>query len=210
MYVCACLVKRFIRKGIPHHLRYKVWTLSAERMVQQHNRRQPAEKRVHISVEEGRGALRSWAGKVDPDTLEQIRLDVPRTFPEHEGFADGSEMLQTLERILCAFTVLHPDMGYTQGLNFVSSILYLTTRDEVQTLFLLRCIVFVYVPGMLLLMFLEWVLCAWRVCMYGGDAKLPAIVLHFTGYFSENMLVKRDVNLLATILSFVPVYRERE
>ena len=58
----------------------------------------------------------------------QINLDVERTFPSHpdfrlpeKGAAGGNgRRLEPLRRVLMALAHAHPDVGYTQGMNFIA------------------------------------------------------------------------------------------
>merc|ERR1719454_1942109 len=53
----------------------------------------------------------------------QIELDIGRTFPQLPAFDASRE--QQLGRVLRAYAVLHPDVGYCQGMNFVAGLLVL-------------------------------------------------------------------------------------
>jgi hypothetical protein len=69
------------------------------------------------------------------DSLAQIKLDVPRTFPQTACFSlrgggggggggDGQHsLLEALTRVLSAAVARHPRSGYTQGMNFVAATL---------------------------------------------------------------------------------------
>ncbi|EGD79125.1 hypothetical protein PTSG_09852 [Salpingoeca rosetta] len=138
--------KRFISKGVPHHLRPNVWRLSASRFAQKYNR-----KHEDVPILNGSALLQQarsnpHALTIDEDTLMQIKMDMPRTFPEHAEFKEGAHIYEELGHVLRVFAHLHPHIGYCQAMNFLAGVLLLTTRDAEATLSLLQCIVLVYMP----------------------------------------------------------------
>ena len=69
-----------------------------------------------------------------------IGLDIPRTFP-------GSNLnYEILSKILHALAVIHPEIGYCQGMNFIAAICLAVMRDEEQSFFLLLKIIEDYLP----------------------------------------------------------------
>jgi hypothetical protein len=62
-------------------------------------------------------------------TSEQIRKDVPRTFPGHAQL-DSPAQRAALERVLRAFAAANPRVGYCQGMNFVCGVLLLLMEEE--------------------------------------------------------------------------------
>jgi hypothetical protein len=58
-----------------------------------------------------------------------IKWDLPRTFPTLKFFHDGGSIHADLERILCAYTLYRPDVGYVQGMSFVAAMLLLYLDD---------------------------------------------------------------------------------
>jgi hypothetical protein len=95
------------------------------------------------------------AGNVTKECLDSIKKDLHRTFPENIHFAcdlqcdsDTSTMnpkLQKLQRILCAFSIYSPQIGYCQSLNFLTGFLLLF-EDEEQVFWMLVTIVHDYFP----------------------------------------------------------------
>ena len=77
---------------------------------------------------------------VDKSFLTTIHKDVPRTFPNHKSLKRDQ-----LERVLAAFTASHPDLGYTQSINFIAAILLIMIGEE-PTFFLLSAIIEDYLP----------------------------------------------------------------
>eukprot|EP00826_Nyctotherus_ovalis_P037854 TRINITY_DN3492_c0_g1_i13.p1 TRINITY_DN3492_c0_g1~~TRINITY_DN3492_c0_g1_i13.p1 ORF type:complete len:300 (+),score=57.08 TRINITY_DN3492_c0_g1_i13:239-1138(+) len=65
------------------------------------------------------------------DCEHDIAKDITRTFiPSHE-FSRDSNNCAKLQRVLHAFAVRHPEIGYIQGLNFVAGNLVLQFPEEV-------------------------------------------------------------------------------
>jgi hypothetical protein len=95
------------------------------------------------------------AGNVTKECLDSIKKDLHRTFPENIHFvcdlqcdSDTSTMnpkLQKLQRILCAFSLYSPQIGYCQSLNFLTGFLLLF-EDEEQVFWMLVTIVHDYFP----------------------------------------------------------------
>lgn len=61
--------------------------------------------------------------------LVDIEKDVVRTFPNHPYFAN-QEGKTTLKRLLCAYSVRNPDIGYCQSMNFLAGLLLLVMDEE--------------------------------------------------------------------------------
>jgi hypothetical protein len=122
-------VKRFIRKGIPSHLRGKCWLFysGAEAAMKNHPERY--------------GKLLAVSGDIKyAASRELIERDLHRTFPENIKFkvamvdgvavADQSPLLQSLRRVLTAFAVRNPSIGYCQSLNFIAGMFLLFVQEE--------------------------------------------------------------------------------
>eukprot|EP00053_Salpingoeca_punica_P003409 m.43007 g.43007 ORF g.43007 m.43007 type:complete len:339 (-) comp12166_c0_seq1:235-1251(-) len=125
-------LKRFCRKGIPNDRRAEVWMeISGANAKMRIN--QGLYKRL---LEEGRK-------KYHATDMEQIELDLPRTFPDNLYFTGkdtGATQIGILRNILCAFAALRPDIGYTQGMGFVAGICILVMKKEETAFFLFATI----------------------------------------------------------------------
>jgi len=60
-----------------------------------------------------------------------IEKDLDRTFPRHHRFYSRPENPKRLAKVLRAFAVKKPEIGYIQGLNFIAGHLLLQFTDEV-------------------------------------------------------------------------------
>ncbi|CAH8493092.1 unnamed protein product [Heterobilharzia americana] len=106
--------EEILSEGIPDHIRSTVW--------------------MHLS-----GALERMEANPDvyctavvqrppPSIMNVILADVPRTFPENVHFQDTNgpnNKLVSLERVLSAFAVHCPNIGYCQGMNYIAAVLLL-------------------------------------------------------------------------------------
>ena len=120
-------LKRYVRKGIPSSHRREVW--------------------LEVS---GAAALRREEPDLYPTMLglkiantvveDQINTDLPRTFPNNIYFDSSSSCSYQgpLYNILRAFANNNPNIGYCQGLNYIAGLLYLTTKDEDSSFWLLK------------------------------------------------------------------------
>lgn len=122
-------LKRFVRKGVPSNHRRGVWmeVSGANRM----RREEPDLYTTMVAME--------IKNRVVDD---QIKTDLPRTFPNNTNFDPTSPTsYQTqLYNILKAFANNNPTIGYCQGINYVAGLLYLVTRDEDSSFWLLKVI----------------------------------------------------------------------
>uniref|UniRef100_A0A673BKT3 Rab-GAP TBC domain-containing protein n=1 Tax=Sphaeramia orbicularis TaxID=375764 RepID=A0A673BKT3_9TELE len=66
------------------------------------------------------------AGSSDRESsLELIKLDISRTFPQLCIFQQGGPYHDVLHSILGAYTCYRPDVGYVQGMSFIAAVLIL-------------------------------------------------------------------------------------
>ncbi|CAL3972036.1 unnamed protein product [Diplocarpon coronariae] len=147
-------VKRFIRKGIPPDWRGDAWFWYAGG---------PA----LVAKNYGKYTdlvKRAAAGDVNETDQEIIERDLNRTFPDNIRFKpDPSDlspgevresqqvepetpMLQALRRVLQAFAIYNPRIGYCQSLNFIAGLLLLFMEEE-KAFWMLNIITGVYLPG---------------------------------------------------------------
>ncbi|CAJ0606376.1 unnamed protein product [Cylicocyclus nassatus] len=100
-------LQRFVYKGIPAPFRKDIWMRNIA------PRGQPVEATVPAS------------------TVEAIKLDLPRTFPNNH-FLQTERNRKALGRVLYCLAQHVPSVGYCQGLNFVAAVILLVVRDESQ------------------------------------------------------------------------------
>ncbi|KAH8168779.1 rab-GTPase-TBC domain-containing protein [Sarocladium implicatum] len=154
--------KRFIRKGIPPEWRGAAWFYYAGG---------PAILRAHGGLYEK--LLRKTCKLVDQEAIER---DLHRTFPDNIKFkpsegqsgdsstdseADSFDsatpspgqvegeppIISSLRRVLRAFSIYNPRIGYCQSLNFLAGLLLLFVETEEQCFWLLNVITHIYLPG---------------------------------------------------------------
>ncbi|KAF3067108.1 GTPase-activating protein gyp3 [Daldinia childiae] len=149
--------KRFVRKGIPPDWRGAAWFYYAGG---------PAVVAKHAGLYDG--LLKQKAKNVD---VEAIERDLHRTFPDNIKFRSGpvsvpdssqqalaketediipvaeKPMIVSLRRVLHAFAIYNPKIGYCQSLNFLAGLLLLFVESEEHAFWLLNIIARVYLPG---------------------------------------------------------------
>ncbi|KAI1382972.1 RabGAP/TBC [Hypoxylon trugodes] len=150
--------KRFVRKGIPPDWRGAAWFYYAGG---------PAVLAKHAGLYDG--LLKQKAKDVD---VEAIERDLHRTFPDNVKFrssqmpsasnansrrtsketggahtAEEKPMITSLRRVLHAFAIYNPRIGYCQSLNFLAGLLLLFVESEEQAFWLLNIITRIYLPG---------------------------------------------------------------
>ena len=107
-------------KGIPAANRPHMWMVwsGAEQLFQQH------EPGYYDDL-----ARRAEDPSLRSASTVQIRKDLERTFPTHPIFQSPMAH-QELYRILCAFSLRNPKVGYCQSMNFIVGFLQLILREE--------------------------------------------------------------------------------
>ena len=122
-------LKRYVRKGVPSIHRKGVWMeVSGANKIR---REEPDLYRTMVTME-----IRN---KVVDD---QIKTDLPRTFPNNVNFdlTSPTSYQAQLYNILKAFANNNPKIGYCQGINYIAGLIYLVTKDEDSSFWLLKVI----------------------------------------------------------------------
>ncbi|KAL9552461.1 hypothetical protein MBANPS3_003760 [Mucor bainieri] len=128
-------IKRYIRKGIPPELRGQAWlhySGAKEKM--------DANKGVYYDIVQQAEAMGS-----QNENLDIIERDLHRTFPENNRFRPESHcqnnsstpeekmnipIIKSLRRVLLAFSIYTPSIGYCQSLNYIAGMLLLFMDEE--------------------------------------------------------------------------------
>lgn len=160
-------IKRYVRKGIPPEFRGAAWFWYAGGPGKL--AKEPG--LYHDMLEMVR------EGQLSDSDKEHIERDLNRTFPDNirfkpdpstmmdaqtgagGGYEDGKKsnrhsmepetpILQALRRVLQAFAVHNPHIGYCQSLNFIAGLLLLfLDEDEEKAFILLNIVTSVHLPG---------------------------------------------------------------
>ncbi|KAI7884094.1 TBC-domain-containing protein [Lichtheimia hyalospora FSU 10163] len=124
--------KRYIRKGIPSELRGQAWFYYSGG---------ESKQQAHPNVYQQLVAKAENMGE-NNESLDVIERDLHRTFPDNirfkskgNGSPDGSHdddvpAIQSLRRVLLAFSVYSPTIGYCQSLNYIAGMLLLFMDEE--------------------------------------------------------------------------------
>ena len=103
-------------RGIPDSVRGAVWKLLAGISV---------EKRdytlYHKLLEK-----REW----EKEMLDQIKKDITRTMPDHVDFQENGPGQTKLLNVLLTYSVYKPEVGYCQGMGFITAMLLLYMPEE--------------------------------------------------------------------------------
>ncbi|NXC13162.1 TBC14 protein, partial [Corythaeola cristata] len=130
---CSRKVRELWWQGIPPSVRGKVWSLAIG------NELNITHELYDICLARAKEKWRSLstggaevecedAGFSAADreaSLELIKLDISRTFPNLCIFQQGGPYHDTLHSILGAYTCYRPDVGYVQGMSFIAAVLIL-------------------------------------------------------------------------------------
>ncbi|KAK4450803.1 hypothetical protein QBC34DRAFT_448115 [Podospora aff. communis PSN243] len=162
--------KRFIRKGIPPEWRGAAWFYYAGGPAILGKHRGVYDDLLRRAGLEpaGPGKPADGATEVKPLVVEDIEKDLHRTFPDNIKFKpprpapeaqedSGNpqptepppepQIISSLRRVLHAFALYNPRIGYCQSLNFLAGLLLLFVETEEQAFWLLNVITRVYLPG---------------------------------------------------------------
>lgn len=139
-------VKRYVRKGIPAEWRGNAWWYFA-RGQEKLNKNKGLYDKLLIKMDD----LMKKKKKIMPD-LDIIERDLNRTFPDNIHFQreafqiDEAPMIKSLRRVLVAFSLYNPKIGYCQSMNFLAGLLLLF-MDEEKAFWMLVIITSRYLPG---------------------------------------------------------------
>ncbi|KAJ6167398.1 hypothetical protein N7497_000241 [Penicillium chrysogenum] len=149
-------VKRFVRKGIPPEFRGAAWFYYAG-----------GYELLNRNIGQYDELVAKAMSSPSNDDKEHIERDLHRTFPDNVHFKpevsqqaepSGSsnpnysnvttetQMIQSLRRVLYAYALHNPKIGYTQSLNFITGMLLLFLPEE-KAFWMLHIIAADYLPG---------------------------------------------------------------
>lgn len=158
--------KRFIRKGIPPEWRGAAWFYYAGG---------PSIVAKHPGIYD-KLISRAGRGEAKEVDIESIERDLHRTFPDNVKFqftgssqpghgddkpsdstskkvditvdrAEEPKIVSKLRRVLLAFSIYNPRIGYCQSLNFLAGLLLLFVETEEHCFWLLNVITRIFLPG---------------------------------------------------------------
>lgn len=199
-------LKRYVRKGVPAEWRGNAWFAFA---------------RGHEKLSAHPGLYdklcRQTLNLRNSDT-DLIERDLHRTFPDNVHFradpsvpvgeAPETPLISALRRVLTAFAVYQPKIGYCQSLNFIAGMLLLFL-DEERAFWMLVIITQRYLPGVHEVN-LEGVNVDQGILMLLIKQSLPEvwerIGLTFEGQHTDNFLCKLPPITLCTASWFMSAY----
>ena len=82
------------------------------------------------------------------DTYEVIDKDIGRCYPEHQKFRNEQGRTQ-LQSVLRAFTHMHPEIGYCQGMGRLAGLLLMKMEPE-ESFWTFNAIIENYIPNLYL------------------------------------------------------------
>ncbi|XP_034627704.1 TBC1 domain family member 14 isoform X1 [Trachemys scripta elegans] len=130
---CSRKVRELWWQGIPPSVRGKVWSLAIGNELNiTHElydiclaRAKERWRSLSTGGSEGECEDAGFSAADREASLELIKLDISRTFPNLCIFQQGGPYHDTLHSILGAYTCYRPDVGYVQGMSFIAAVLIL-------------------------------------------------------------------------------------
>ena len=108
---------RLVQVGLPNRLRGEIWELTSGSIYMRF---------AHQGEYEA--LLKSNEGKTSTST-EEIEKDLNRSLPEYAGYQDP-QGIETLRRVLTAYSWKNPELGYCQAMNIVVAAILIYTSEE--------------------------------------------------------------------------------
>ncbi|CAG8514123.1 8514_t:CDS:10 [Ambispora leptoticha] len=124
---------KLVRVGLPNKLRGEIWELCSGAMYMRY-----ANNGLYQKIQ------RDYAGKTSLST-EEIEKDLNRSLPEYPAY-QNPEGIDTLRRVLTAYSWKDPELGYCQAMNIVASALLIYMSEE-QTFWTLSILCDRMLPG---------------------------------------------------------------
>lgn len=124
---------RLIQVGLPSALRGEVWEVTSGSIYNRFEHQGEYERMLSENKDRKTTAT------------EEIEKDLHRSLPEYAGF-QRPEGIDSLRRVLYAFSFKNPELGYTQGLNILAAAFLIYCSEE-QTYFLLDSLTERLLPG---------------------------------------------------------------
>ncbi|KAI8600875.1 rab-GTPase-TBC domain-containing protein [Dissophora ornata] len=178
-------LKRYIRKGIPPALRGEAWFHYSG--AEDKCKANPGLFKRLVTQAKAKGSANEHA--------EVIERDLHRTFPENINFksqitqqqdggshlsTDSVAAIQSLRRVLLAFSLHCPSIGYCQSLNYIAGMLLLFMNEE-QSFWTLSVIIQNFLPEGMYDVTMEGANIDQAVLMALVMERLPAIWAKFSG-----------------------------
>ena len=112
-------VKKLIRSGIPSSFRGQIWWVCSG----------GADKMKAASASQQYSSLPQAPDGENTPCAQDVEKDLRRTFPKNDNFTT-EEGLAPLRRVLIAYSVRNPAIGYCQSMNFLAAVLLLQLSEE--------------------------------------------------------------------------------
>lgn len=150
--------KKFVRKGIPPEWRGSAWFYYAggPAILAKHSglyAKMLSQKAKRIDVEAiERDLHRTFPDNINykPPGMNSVNEGIHKTIAADDTVQAKPEeppIISSLRRVLFAFSIYNPNIGYCQSLNFIAGLLLLFVDTEEQCFWLLNVITHIYLPG---------------------------------------------------------------
>ncbi|KAF9107444.1 TBC1 domain member 8B [Mortierella sp. GBA35] len=192
----VCMIKtaqlrRLVLNGVPESFRPQLWTVlsgasyfrSGDESYRRNLLHLQQQDRIRSSSNSSRSSSSAFndegqvISRLSLVTLSEIEKDVKRSMPDHPAY-QSTIGLGALRRVLNAYSLRNPSIGYAQSMNIVTSVLLLHLKEE-DAFWVLTTICEQLLPDYYSRTFLVGVQLDQKVFSHLVRATLPSIALHF-------------------------------
>lgn len=164
------MLKRALRRGVPKDLRRDAWfAASGAGDLQKVGPTDGYYEKLLIMT-------------VDQKVVDQIELDLARTFPANhkyergQGGRNGNEVLR---RILYAYARHNRRTGYCQGMNYIAAFLWLVMGDEEKAFWTFTALLDIILPGDVHAKDIKGTIAQYKILHKLVQTNAPRLAKHF-------------------------------
>jgi hypothetical protein len=187
------MLKRALRRGVPKDLRRDVWfAASGAGDLQKVGPTDGYYEKLLVMT-------------VDQKVVDQIELDLARTFPanhKYEQGQDGRNGNEVLRRILYAYARHNRRTGYCQGMNYIAAFLWLVMGDEEKAFWTFTALLDIILPGDVHAKDIKGTIAQYKILHKLVQTNAPRLAKHFRNLEIDLVMIASKWLLCLFVESF--------